>query len=277
MTSPARGIITSSDRVCIMENMLAFQPYGVCPTSAAIVPTFSFTSPNIVDRLPLMAPIRISFIHSLIASSMLCISLYPCFLTEQAGKQRYKFRVVLAGFRRIYHFKQRREILFGFRGFIPDIANKGAVKKPFRLHPEILPGFFPVAFGVGDNGIYQFQNILFAAEIGKGIVSHGFLKVNRVQHLYPVPATLQELSALHKHRLFRVGHDIAAVHLHKVGLDEKAGLSATASSNYKDIFVSCILWLLRSAAHHQPFRLGQQYVVCKYRVNVGLYILGIAP
>ena len=74
----------------IMENMLAFHPCGVCPTSAAIVPTFSFTSPNIVDRFPLMAPIRISFIHSLIASSMLCISLYPRFLTEQAGKQRYK-------------------------------------------------------------------------------------------------------------------------------------------------------------------------------------------
>ena len=74
MTSPAMGTITFSDKLCIMENMPAFHPCGVCPTSAAIVPTFSFTSPNIVDRLPLMAPMRISFIHSLIASSMLCIS-----------------------------------------------------------------------------------------------------------------------------------------------------------------------------------------------------------
>ena len=90
MTSPAMGTITFSLRVCIMENIFAFHPCGVCPTSAAIVPTFSFTSPNIVDRLPFMAPMRISFIHSLIASSMLCISLYPRFLTEQAGKQRYK-------------------------------------------------------------------------------------------------------------------------------------------------------------------------------------------
>ena len=90
MTSPAIGTITFSDNVRIMENMLAFHPCGVCPTSAAIVPTFSFTSPNIVDRLPFMAPMRLSFIHSLIASSMLCISLYPRFLTEQAGKQRYK-------------------------------------------------------------------------------------------------------------------------------------------------------------------------------------------
>jgi hypothetical protein len=35
---------------------------------------------------------RISFIHSLIASSMLCISLYPRFLAEQVGKQGYKGR-----------------------------------------------------------------------------------------------------------------------------------------------------------------------------------------
>lgn len=90
MTSPAMGTMTFSDNVRIMAKMPAFHPCGVCPTCAAIVPTFSFTSPNIVDRLPFMAPIRISFIHSLIASSMLCISLYPRRLTEQAGKQRYK-------------------------------------------------------------------------------------------------------------------------------------------------------------------------------------------
>ena len=76
MTSPAMGTITFSDRFCIILKMFAFHPCGVLPTSAAMVPTFSFTSPNIVDRLPFIAPIRISFIHSLIASSMLSIG-YP--------------------------------------------------------------------------------------------------------------------------------------------------------------------------------------------------------
>ena len=90
MTSPAMGTMTFSDNVRIMLKMPAFQPCGVCPTSVAIVPTFSFTSPNIVDRFPLMAPMRISFIHSVIASSMLCIGSYPCFLAEQPGKQGYK-------------------------------------------------------------------------------------------------------------------------------------------------------------------------------------------
>ena len=46
------------------------------------------------------------------------------------------------------------------------------------------------AFGVGNQGIYQFQNVFFAADIGKWIVTHGFLKVYRVQHLYPIPAAL---------------------------------------------------------------------------------------
>ena len=29
----------------------------------------------------------------------------------------------------------------------------------------------PVAFGVGDYGIYQFQNVLFAADIRKGVIA----------------------------------------------------------------------------------------------------------
>jgi len=101
-----------------------------------------------------------------------------------------KFRVVLAGFAGIYHFKQRREVLFFLRGFVVDIADKGAVKKPFRFHPKILAGFLPVAFGVGDYGIYQLQNVLFAPQIGKGIVTHGLFEVNRVQHFYLIAAPL---------------------------------------------------------------------------------------
>ena len=101
-----------------------------------------------------------------------------------------KFRVVLAGFRRIYHFKQRREVFFFLWGFIPNVADKGAVKEPFRFYPKILPGFFPVPFGVGNQGIYQFQNVFFAADIGKGIVFHTFFEVYRVQHFYPVTAPL---------------------------------------------------------------------------------------
>lgn len=54
-----------------------------------------------------------------------------------------KFRVVLAGFACVYHFKQGRKVLFILRGFVMDIADKGAVKKPFGLYPKILAAFSP--------------------------------------------------------------------------------------------------------------------------------------
>ena len=93
---------------------------------------------------------------------------------------RLKFRVVLAGFRRIYHFKQRGKVLLIFRGFVPNIADKGAVKKPFRLYPKILAGFLPVAFGVGNDCVYQLQNILFAADIRKGVIAHTLFEIDCV-------------------------------------------------------------------------------------------------
>jgi hypothetical protein len=39
----------------------------------------------------------------------------------------FEILVVLAGFDCVYHFKQRRKVLFFLRGFVPDVADKGAV------------------------------------------------------------------------------------------------------------------------------------------------------
>jgi len=39
MIIPAIGIMTVSERVCIMENMLLFHACGVAPTSAAMLLT----------------------------------------------------------------------------------------------------------------------------------------------------------------------------------------------------------------------------------------------
>lgn len=76
---------------------------------------------------------------------------------------------------------------------------------------------------------------------------------------------------------FWVGYNITAVHLHKVRLNEKSCLAAAGAADYKNIFVSCILRVLRAAAHHQPFGLRQQHVIFKHGVDIRLYILGIAP
>jgi len=65
--------------------------------------------------------------------------------------------------------------------------------------------------------------------------------------------------------------------LHKVRLHKKPRLAAAGAADYKDIFIPCVLWLLRAATHHQPFGLGQNDVVFKHRVYIRLYILGVAP
>ena len=55
--------------------------------------------------------------------------------------------------------------------------------KPLGLHPKIFRGFFPIAFGVGDDDIDQLQNILFAADVGEGVVFHALFEVDGVEDL----------------------------------------------------------------------------------------------
>ena len=75
----------------------------------------------------------------------------------------------------------------------------------------------------------------------------------------------------------RVGNNIAAVHLHEVRLHKKPCLAGAGAADHKDIFIPCVLRLLRAAVHRQPFRLREQHIVLKNRVDVGLYIFGFAP
>jgi len=60
-----------------------------------------------------------------------------------------------------------------------DIANKRAVQQGFCFYPEIVSGL-AFAFGIGDQRCYQLQNILFAVNIRKGIIVHGFFEVNGI-------------------------------------------------------------------------------------------------
>ena len=67
------------------------------------------------------------------------------------------------------------------------------------------------------------------------------------------------------------------MHLHERRFDKKPCLAAAGTADYKDIFVPCILWLLRAAVHGEPFRLCEGDIVLKYRVCVRLYVLGCPP
>ena len=57
----------------------------------------------------------------LLDSEMLRVFFFQTFKHEV--NRVLEILVVLAGFRRIYHLKQRREVLLVLRGFIPDVAD----------------------------------------------------------------------------------------------------------------------------------------------------------
>ena len=84
-----------------------------------------------------------------------------------------KFGVVLSCFAGIYHFKQGSKVFLVLRGLVPDVADQGGIEKPFGLHPKILCGFFAVALGVGDDGVYQLQDVLFAVQVGERVIPLG--------------------------------------------------------------------------------------------------------
>ena len=85
-------------------------------------------------------------------------------------------------------------------------------------------------------------------DVGKGVKVHTFLEIDRIEYPYFIGliddlsffithrlsvlvqlwcASLQHLSAFHKDCTFRIGDDVGTVHLHQIGLDEKARFSRT--------------------------------------------------
>ena len=170
--------------------------------------------------------------------------------------------------------------------------------KPLGLHPKIFRGFFPIAFGVGDDDIDQLQNILFAADVGEGVVFHALCEVDGVEDLDAVrliddlPAGIphglsvfvqlggaspQHGSHLRQKLPFGIGDHIAAVHLHEGGFDEKPGLAAAAAADDQDIFVPRRFRVFWAAVHRQPLRLRENDVVLKCGIDVGLDVLGGSP
>ena len=104
-----------------------------------------------------------------------------------------------------------------------DVADQGTVQKRFRFRPELITGF-TISFRVGDECRYQLQNVFFAVNVGEGVIVHGLL------------------ANLADNRAFRVGNNVGAVHLHKVGFEEEPRLTGTRAADDKHVFVSCVLW-----------------------------------
>ena len=69
-----------------------------------------------------------------------------------------------------------------FRIFISDFKRikTNVVAVVIVIGLSILPCLYAWFNILSNWSLYQFQNILFAAEIGKGIVPHGFLEIDGV-------------------------------------------------------------------------------------------------
>ena len=102
--------------------------------------------------------------------------------------------VILTDLHGIDEFDQGGEVLFLHRRFIVDISDQGTVKQRLRFGPKLITGF-TVAFGVGDQRGDELQDVLFTVDIGKGIVVHRLLKVDRIQDPDLIAVLLQGMAA----------------------------------------------------------------------------------
>ena len=65
--------------------------------------------------------------------------------------------------------------------------------------------------------------------------------------------------------------------LHDIWLAEKPCLAAARAADDKNILVSRVLRVFGAVGHHQPFRLRQQHIVVKDRINERLDVCRCAP
>ena len=74
-----------------------------------------------------------------------------------------------------------------------------------------------------------------------------------------------------------IGDNVGTVKLHEVWLNEKPRLAAAGAAHHQHVFVPRGFRVLGSAVHGQPLRLGENDVVGKGGVSVGLDVLCISP
>ena len=77
-----------------------------------------------------------------------------------------------------------------------DVADERDVQQRLALDPEVLAAF-ALALCIGDEGVHELEDVLFAVNIGEGIVVHGLAEVDGVEHPNLIPCRHQQLAALH--------------------------------------------------------------------------------
>ena len=205
------------------------------------------------------------------------VRVFFCQLVKQQVNGVLEILVIFPCLTCVNQVNQHCKVLFIFRRLIPYVGNQRRIIQFLCLYPKVLTGLLSLSFGVDNNRVYEFQNILFTPNIGKRIVVHGFRKVYGIEDFYLIPALFQHFSAFDKDCAFWISDTIRTIHLHELRFYIETCLAAPASPDDDYVLIPCILWLFRSARHHQPFRLCQQDIVLKYRIHVWLDILGSPP
>ena len=140
------------------------------------------------------------------------VGLLFCQFFKQQIHRVLVFLVVLQHLHGVQHFQQGGEVLLLGRGFIMQIGDQGSQKQSFGLFPERVSAG-PLALGVGHQGRDQFQNVLFAVDIGEGVVVHRLFEVDGVQDFQLVTVFQKCVPALDHDTTFRVSDHIGTVTL----------------------------------------------------------------
>ena len=145
-----------------------------------------------------------------------------------------------------------------------------------RTVPERISAL-AVTLGVCHERRCQLQDILFAVQIGKRVIVHGLVEIDRVENLDSVICMHKCMANLEQGRTFRVSEHIGTMKLEQIWLNPEPCLTGTGAADDQNILVSGVGRILRPVAHHQPLCLCEDHIVRKNRVDEGFDILCIAP
>ena len=159
---------------------------------------------------------------------------------------------------------------------VPPAGIIGSTNSSLAMWQSIHTGL-SVSFGIQNQGIHQFQNVLFAVNIQKRVIVHAFLKIDRVQDADLISFLSQKSAAANNQVAFGISHNIRAVALQKIRQDKESGFSAAGAADDQHVFIPRIGRILRPVGKHQAFRLCQDDVLTEVVVHKRLNIFGCAP
>ena len=103
----------------------------------------------------------------------------------------------------LYHPQSIKDI----QEMLKDMFADTMEEKLFRLFPERVSTLAVTSRVLHETG-HKLQNVLFAVNVRKRIVSHRLFEIDRVQNLYPVTVSFKQLSGFANQAAFRVGYAV---------------------------------------------------------------------